>query len=249
MSADPNDWPRVQQLHWYIEKYETSYGQSTIPFADQVRRALPPAGRLRAKQVATHAQSPRARRRAAELAARPGPLRLHLGCGWNHLEGWVNIDLVGGKTDLSWDLRRPLPFADGAVDAVFLEHVFEHMSYRETLDVLGHARRALRPGGVLRVGVPDAGMYAQMYAADPDGLKQFRAGRATPMLALREVFQEHGHVSAYDEETLVLVLEGAGFSDASRTEPGVSRLLDPAPDMPERWAETVYVEATRDVRA
>lgn len=243
MSDEPTQTETpVELLHWYIEKYESAYGQSTLPGADQLRRVMSPAARLRAKQVATNAQAPRARRQAAALVESLESVNLHLGCGWNRLDGWINIDLVGGKTDLAWDLRRPLPFARGSVDAVFLEHVFEHMTYSETLTVLGHVKRVLKPGGVLRVGVPDAGMYARWYSRDARGLQDFRWGRATAMLALREVFQEHAHVAAYDEETLLLVLEAGGFPGARATEAGHSDLLDAAPDMPERWEETVYVE-------
>lgn len=241
---DHNPGPN-EALQWYIGKYERAYGQSTVPFADQLRRVLTPAARLRAKILATHAQAPRARRQARALAQRPGPLRLHLGCGFNYLPGWVNSDLVGGKVDLAWNLLSPLPFADNSVDAIFTEHVFEHMPYSHALQVLAHCRRALKPGGVLRVGVPDAGMYARMYAEDPEGLRTFRWGRATPMLALREVFQEHAHVSAYDEETLLLVLDEAGFPGARVTAPGTSELLETAPDLPARWSETVYAEVTK----
>jgi predicted SAM-dependent methyltransferase len=233
---------RVGLLHWYIDKYESAYGQSSIPGADQLRRVMSPAARLKAKQVATNAQAQLTRRKAAALVEAAGSVQLHLGCGWNQLEGWINIDLVGGKTDLVWDLRKALPFEPSSVDAVFLEHVFEHMTYSETLTVLGHIRKVLKPGGALRVGVPDAGMYARWYANDAAGLQEFRWGRVTAMLALREVFQEHAHVAAYDAETLVLVLEAGGFPGAKVTEAGTSELLDPAPDMPERWEETVYVE-------
>lgn len=229
-------------LRWYINKYESSYGQSTLPGADQLRKVMSPATRLRAKQLATNVQAPLTRRRAAELARIAHPLRLHLGCGWNLLEGWINIDLVGGKTDLVWDLRKPLPFKHDSVDAVFLEHVFEHMTYSETLAVLGHIKATLRPGGVLRVGVPDAGLYARWYASDPAALRDARWGRPTAMLALREVFQEHAHIAAYDADTLILILEAGGFPGAEVTQAGTSRLLITAPDMPERWAETVYVE-------
>src|SRR3954452_14902600 len=113
MSSEATD--PAAALHWYIEKYESAYGQSTLPFADQLRRVMPPSMRLRAKIVATDAQRPRARRLEQDLPARPAPLRLHLGCGWNHLDGWLNSDLVGGKGDFAWTLLRPLPFEPGTV--------------------------------------------------------------------------------------------------------------------------------------
>lgn len=182
---------------------------------------------------------------AAEHGAAGRPIRLHLGSGWHRIEGWINVDLVGAPTDFTWDLRVPLPFADGSVDAIFLEHVFEHITYAEALVVLRNAGRALKPGGVVRVGVPDAGMFAQMYAEDRERLRTLFPNRPTAMLMLREVFQEHGHVAAYDEETLVLILAAAGFPGARRTAPGTSELLDDVPDFEERWFETVYVEAVR----
>lgn len=243
MSSD--EAAQAAALHWYIEKYESAYGQSTIPFADQLRQVMSPALRLRAKIAATDVQAVRARRTAAALAAGPGPLRLHLGCGWNHLDGWVNSDLVGGKGDFAWNILRPLPFAPGTVDVVFLEHVFEHMRYSQTLTVLGHVRQVLAPGGILRVGVPDAGMYARMYSEQPGRLAELRWGRPTPMLALREVFQEHAHVSAYDAETLLLVLREGGFPGATVVPGGTSELLDDVPDLAERIPETVYAEVRR----
>jgi hypothetical protein len=245
MATDaPEELAPGDQLRWYIKKFETPYGQSTVPFANTVRKFLTPAGRLRAKQVATNLKTLSARRTARRLAMSK-TVQLHLGCGRNYLDGWINIDLVGVKTDLDWDIRRPLPFKDGTVDAMFLEHVFEHMNYGSVFGVLEHLRSALRSGGVLRVGVPDAGMYARMYVEEPERLRTWRWGRATSLLALREVFQEHGHVTAWDGPTMQFVLEQAGFPNAQVSMPGRSELLDGSPDSPERWDETVYVEVQR----
>ncbi len=179
-ASEQHDTSQIDLLRWYINKYESTYGQSTIPGVDQLRKVMSPAARLRAKQMATNVQAPLTRKRAAELVKQADMVRLHLGCGWNLLTGWINIDLVGGKTDLVWDLRKPLPFAPESVDAVFLEHVFEHMTYSETLTVLGHLKSSLKPGGVLRVGVPDAGMYATWYASDRRQASARRGGDDLP---------------------------------------------------------------------
>ncbi len=216
-------------------------GHSTIPFSNALRPLLSPSVRLRAKQVATNARALRARRQARALEGR-SLLRLHLGSGGNNLAGWVNIDLVGAHADLDWDLRRPLPFADGTAAAIFLEHVLEHMTLEEGMTVLRHCRRVLAPGGVLRVGVPDAGLYASGYVKGRGALERLRPGRPTPMLALSEVFQEHGHVSAWDGETLCLVVQEAGYQ-APEVMPGGSSRIQPAPDSDVRIPETVYVEA------
>jgi hypothetical protein len=62
------------------------------------------------------------------------------------------------------------------------------------------------------------------------------------MLALGEVFQEHGHVSAWDGETLCLAVREAGYHSAT-VMPGGTSKISPAPDSAGRIPETVYVEA------
>jgi len=238
--GDP-DGSGPRSLQEYLDDQSAVAGHSTIPFSDLVRPFMSASVRLRAKQVATNLQLPVSRRRARERST-GAPLRLHLGSGGNNLDGWVNLDLVGAQADVCWDLRRPLPFPERSAEAAFLEHVLEHMTVGEGMAVLRHAFRVLVPGGVIRVGVPDAGLYARSYAVGDGTLDELRPGRPTRMLALGEVFQEHGHVSAWDGETLALVIDEVGFTGAEVMPGGRSR-IDPAPDSPVRIPETVYVEA------
>ena len=233
--------PEAMSLQQYLDAQAGAGGHSTIPFSDVLRPFMSASVRLRAKQVATAVTVPLARRRAAARVD-GGQVRLHLGSGGNNLPGWINVDLVGARADVAWDLRHPLPFPDRVADAVFLEHVLEHMTVAEGMSVLRHALRVLVPGGVIRVGVPDAGLYARSYAGDERTIDELRPGRPTRMLALGEVFQEHGHVSAWDGETLALVVDAVGFTDAEVMPGGTSR-IEPAPDSPARIPESVYVEA------
>jgi len=170
-----------------------------------------------------------------------GELQLNLGSGPYRLDGWLNVDIVGMRPDLHWDLRRPLPFPDDSAKAVFLEHVLEHIPLAGVMFVLGEAKRVLRPGGIIRVGVPDLGRYMKSYAGDQSFVNELRPGRPTALLAVAEVAQFHGHVSAWDDETLVAVLEAAGFQDVENKLWGESK-LDPAPDTELRRAESVYAE-------
>jgi predicted SAM-dependent methyltransferase len=230
-----------KDLGRYLDERAAESGNSSIPFSNALRPFMSAAVRLRAKQLATAVISPYARRQAHSFGG-GSPVRLHLGSGGNNLDGWVNIDLVGAHADLSWDLRRPLPFAPASVEAVFLEHVLEHMTVADGIAVLGLLRDLLVPGGILRVGVPDAGLYATSYVRGDQVLDQLRPGRPTRMLALGEVFQEHGHVSAWDGETLCLAVTEAGYEGAT-VMPGGTSKISPAPDSKARIPETVYVEA------
>jgi len=89
-------------------------------------------------------------------APRCGPVKIHLGPGQrNYIPGRINIDanMFTGKCDVWADLRNPLPFDNGTVDAVYSHHMVEHLP-----NISLHFRdvfRCLKPGGVYRVGGPN----------------------------------------------------------------------------------------------
>jgi predicted SAM-dependent methyltransferase len=205
---------------------------------------VPKPLRYRAKTTATAAVRPLGRRRAAALLASDDHLRLHLGCGGNQIEGWVNIDLVSTAADLPWDLRHPLPFPADSVAAVFHEHLLEHLPFPAAAAFLRECYRVLRPGGVLRVAVPDFGRFARDYAGDQCLLGSVRPGRPTALLALVELTFCYDHESAWDDETLVALLQEVGFQKVKAREFGDSA-LSPAPDHVWRKDESLYVEGEK----
>jgi predicted SAM-dependent methyltransferase len=213
------------------------------PTAAVARRLLPPSFALQLRLAGTRALRPIMHRRARKLSHET-PLRLHCASGRFRKQGWVNLDLVGAPVDLAWDLRTPLPFPAEVADAVFHEHVLEHFGLGEGIALLRECHRVLRIGGVLRVGVPDAGAYTRSYAGLDDYLERVRPGRPTRMLALQEIFQWDGHRSAYDSETLRLAFRAAGFEESEDRDFGDSR-IEPAPDGEHRRKETLYVEAVK----
>jgi len=210
---------------------------------DRLYRALLPAGSfVRLSVPVTRAARPIQRRRARSQVA-AGRRHLHLGSGPNPLPGWVNVDLLGWKVDVAWDLGRPLPFPDGSMTQVFTEHVIEHLPYETALVVLQEAHRVLEPGGRLRVVVPDAGRFMRSYSGDGSWLAEVRPDASTPMLAVADVLFRHGHLSAWDAHTLCEVLASLGFRDVSERAFGETA-MDPCPDTPARAFESLYVEAT-----
>jgi SAM-dependent methyltransferase len=213
------------------------------PLSGLARTLAPPAAAPVLRRMLTDMVRPWARCRAAALCAR-SPLRLHLGSGRFPKAGWVNIDLLGAPVDLPWNLAAGIPFPSGSADAVFHEHLLEHLSLAEGYGLLRECARVLKPGGVLRLGVPDAGAYLRAYAGAGDFIHRLRPGRPTALLAVQEVFYRHGHRSAYDQETLQLLCRAAGFGRVEPRPFGQSR-LHPAPDSPHRRAETLYMEAVK----
>jgi glycosyltransferase involved in cell wall biosynthesis len=90
------------------------------------------------------------------------PLRLHLGCGEQRLEGYVNIDHPPSEHTVQKHLAADL-FADitilrfpkQSVDEIRLHHVFEHFDRVTALALLTRWHLWLRIGGKLHIETPD----------------------------------------------------------------------------------------------
>jgi predicted SAM-dependent methyltransferase len=92
-------------------------------------------------------------------------LRLvNLGCGRTVHPAWVNLDLVPAVPGVvRHNLTFGLPFRNDEVDAIYHSHVLEHLRPEQGTKLLQECFRALRPGGVLRIVVPDLEQIAQLY--------------------------------------------------------------------------------------
>ena len=81
---------------------------------------------------------------------------LNLGCGSRFHPGWTNVDMAPQHPSvLRCDFLEGLPFADQSQDVVYHSHVLEHLPRDHAVDFLRECRRVLKPGGILRVAVPD----------------------------------------------------------------------------------------------
>lgn len=81
-----------------------------------------------------------------------------------------------------WDLKKGIPFADGIFDGVYHCHLLEHIDREDAPYFLQECFRVLRPGGILRIVVPDLGALARRYIACMDRLPD-KATRNTLLLS------------------------------------------------------------------
>jgi SAM-dependent methyltransferase len=195
-------------------------------------------------------------------------LLVNVGCGPRGLDGWVNIDCVpaAGVTCVR-DCRTALPLPSGSARGIFTEHFLEHLDYyEEAPKFLQECRRLLRPGGTLRVIVPDGAKYLDAYCSgDLEAMRPIspfmkwdRTCNAVPLSIVREVvpfrtrmevvnfhFRQAGeHRFSYDFETLSRLLEECGFESVVEMPFRKSELPELAIDAEVRAAESLVVEAT-----
>jgi len=81
-------------------------------------------------------------------------MKLHLGCGVNIKEGYINHDICKDKgVDVTFDLNKfPYPFKDNQFDEIFSEHVLEHL---DSVDkVLTEWYRISKNNGTIKIRVP-----------------------------------------------------------------------------------------------
>ncbi len=116
-------------------------------------------------------------------------IKLHIG-GIQAKEGWKilntlpgpHVDILGSCTDLSI-------FADESVDEIYASHVLEHLDFRNLGLTLREIGRVTKPGGLLKVSVPDLTVLCRLYNEYPDGSDQ--------QLSVMNMIYG-GHVDEYD---------------------------------------------------
>lgn len=86
-------------------------------------------------------------------------MKLNLGAGSTAIEGFEPRDGNNG------DLLYPLPDADASCDEIRASHVLEHFPHADVGKIVRDWVRALKPGGVLKIAVPDFQWIAENYIA------------------------------------------------------------------------------------
>ncbi len=81
-------------------------------------------------------------------------MKINVGAGCNPLPGYINNDRATGGEAFPLS-QNGVVFDTGVADEIRASHVLEHFSHRATLDVLKEWVRVLKPGGTLKIAVPD----------------------------------------------------------------------------------------------
>jgi len=82
--------------------------------------------------------------------------KLEIGPGEKRIPGFETLNIIDGpQVDYIWDATKTLPFQDNTFDVVFASHIFEHIPWYQSEDVIKEWSRILKPNGWIEIWVPD----------------------------------------------------------------------------------------------
>ncbi len=122
-------------------------------------------------------------------------LKLVIGADDQYDEGWIGteIEYLNLLNPEDWEkIFRP-----NQIDALMAEHVWEHLTLEDGLIAARQCYEYLKPGGYIRVAVPDG------FCRDPDYMEWVRPGGSG--------IAADDHKVLYNHKTLAAVFEKAGF--------------------------------------
>jgi predicted SAM-dependent methyltransferase len=220
---------------------------------------------------------------------------INVGCGTSpcDLPGWENVDkavnarirnvpglrrllgvlgLLPGAED-RWpkrlkvhDIRKGLPYKENSLLYVYSSHCFEHLYLDQAMKLLRECFRVLKPGGILRLAVPDLESYCRQYMEGVQnngrtGQGEFPADVfVRRLLMVREaaprgivdrwfkpVLGKHTiHCWQYDWQSLSARFLEVGFTNVKHCSYRQSAIPDiNSLDLAEKASESLYVEGTK----
>jgi len=138
-------------------------------------------------------------------------MKLHLGCGDKHIDGFINIDFryLPGVDEIN-NVSILKKYNNNSVDLIYASHVLEHFTRWEYKMVLKRWYDILKPNGILRLGVPDFNSIVEYY----NKTKDLRT--ISGLLYGGQDYVGNTHYWTWDFETLKNELEEIGFNDIKR---------------------------------
>jgi predicted SAM-dependent methyltransferase len=130
-----------------------------------------------------------------KMRTRTRPVRLVIGASGIYDEGWIPSDI--SYLNLLNEDHWKAYFGEASIDAIFAEHVWEHLTTEDGLAAAQRCFRYLRPGGYLRAAVPDA------FHPDANYIDHVRPGG--------DGAGADDHKVLYDHHSFAALFEQAGF--------------------------------------
>lgn len=175
--------------------------------------------------------------------------RLNWGCGTAREPGWINSDQKDGAgIDISCDIRNGLPLDSDSIDYIVSIHALPEVPYPELVPTLQELRRVLKPGGTLRLGLPDLDKGIQAYLRNDRDyfLIPDEEVRSIGAKFIVQLLWYGWSRTLFTYDFIEELLDKAGFSQVSRC--AYKQTHSPHPGIVEldnRKQESLFVEAVK----
>lgn len=203
-------------------------------------------------------------------------IKLNLGCGGRCIKDWVNVDYsIGAKVSripivsviakkiglfqTKWsedvyihDLRKTFPWGDAVVDYIYSSHTLEHLTREEGKLFISECYRVLKPGGILRIVIPDLAIIVDRYVqgdlpadhfVEQLGVLYKEPNRTIAKLLIPYI--SFPHKCMYDELSLLSAFTNAGLVPSS-AKPFISAIPDVEDiEIAERTVDAIIVEGVK----
>ncbi len=144
-----------------------------------------------------------------------GKVLIHVGCGELNDTRYINVD------------ARPMPhihyvsndlmlnqFSRGSVDLIYACHVLEHVPHRELPGILANWFLRLKPGGILRLSLPDFDRIIEIYVDQGREIETIQ-----PALMGGQEYDFNFHFSVFNSAYLSKLLRECGFREVREWDP------------------------------
>lgn len=148
-----------------------------------------------------------------------GEVFVHIGCGELNDERFINVDAramphvhyVTQHIELA-------QFSQDSIDLIYACHILEHVSHRKLAKTLSAWYSHLKPGGVLRISIPDFDKLIEIYNDQQKNIHSIK----NPLLG----GQEYGfnyHFSIFNKQYISNIFIECGFSDIKEWDPATAK--------------------------
>jgi predicted SAM-dependent methyltransferase len=214
---------------------------------------------------------------------------INLGCGQTRPENWFNadcslnsffqkffifrfilVDILNrsayNSTNVVYiNLNKRWKLSSESTDVIYASHVFEHLSSSKAKHFLGEAYRVLKPGGVIRLVVPDlyqlARSYVQSYQDGKSEASDFflywlnmhqEGAYSTDRNFLEKTLNliqnyPHQHKYMYDALSLSKLMIEYGYTNFHESSYGLSSYIDEIQEVEntKEGVPSIYIEAIK----
>jgi len=147
-------------------------------------------------------------------------LYLHLGCGLVNHPKFINIDAMRAPhIHYIRNIEDLSLFKDNSVDLIYASHCLEHFSHLRISQVLAEWYRTLKPGGILRLSVPDFDLLINIYKENHNDIDTI----LHPLMGV-QLSKYRFHKTVFTKNSLTSLLHTTGFTEVREWVPGSSEL-------------------------